>query len=244
MTLVQWTPGGKPAILPSMTLAEVLEDLSDAVNYRRWLSALVQPYLGDNPLEIGSGLGNYAQEWLPHLPRLTVSEADDDRLVRSKAAFAESEKVQVRHIHLPAVESADYSAVIALNVLEHIQEDVAALASAATLVKPGGFIVLVVPAFESAMSAFDRRVGHFRRYTMRSLAAALSGAGLQIEELRYINPIGLIAWYVLCRGMGKFPSNGLPLRAYDRLLVPILRLAERRMRPPFGQSVFAVARSG
>ena len=42
---------------------EVLEDLSDAVNYRHWLASLVAPYLGDKPLEVGGGIGDYAAEW-------------------------------------------------------------------------------------------------------------------------------------------------------------------------------------
>jgi hypothetical protein len=221
--------------------SEVLEDLSDAVNYRRWLSDLVRPYLGDNPIEVGAGLGSYAKDWLEHTPRLTVAEGDDGRLARLREAFADHPDVVVRHLMLPTDEVGDHSAAVALNVMEHIEDDVAALRGMGNLLRPGGAVVLIVPAFPSAMSAFDRRVGHVRRYTLQSLASSLSGAGLHIEELRYINPLGLLGWYVLCRGLGRFPSNGAVLRTYDKLIVPLARRADRR-RPPFGQSVFAVAR--
>ena len=221
--------------------SEVLEDLSDAVNYRLWLSDLVRPYLGDDPLEVGAGLGSYARDWLPHVPRMTVAEGDDERLGRLRDAFADEPKVNVRHLLLPTPETGTHSAVVALNVLEHIEEDVAALRSMAALLRPGGATVLIVPAFPSAMSEFDRRVGHVRRYTLQSLAVSLSGAGLQIEQLRYVNPLGLLAWYVMCRGLGRFPSNGAVLRTYDKFVIPLVRRADRR-RPPFGQSVFAVAR--
>jgi hypothetical protein len=221
--------------------SEVLEDLSDATNYRRWLSDLVRPYLGDNPIEVGAGLGLHALQWLDDTPRLTLAEGDHQRLARLRDAFADHSNVHVRHLLLPTTETGDHSAVIALNVLEHIEDDIAALTSIASLLQPDGAAVLIVPAFQSAMSAFDRRVGHVRRYTLESLAAVLSAAGLRIEQLRYINPMGLIAWYIICRGMGRFPSNSAMLRVYDRLVVPLLRRAERR-RPPFGQSVFAVSR--
>jgi SAM-dependent methyltransferase len=221
--------------------SQVLEDLSDAANYRRWLSDLVRPYLGDDPIEVGAGLGLHARDWLEHTGRLTVAEGDEERLAALRAAFAGEPGVRVRHLLLPAEETGEHSAVVALNVLEHIEQDVAALRSMAGLLRPGGAAVLIVPAFQSAMSAFDHKVGHVRRYTLRSLAGALSGAGLHIEELRYINPMGLLAWYIICRGLGRFPSNGAVLRAYDRLVVPVVRRVDRR-RPPFGQSVFAVAR--
>lgn len=221
----------------------VLEDLTDASNYRRWLADLVRPYLGDSPLEIGSGLGAYVAEWLSDVPRFTATEPDPTRLIALKQQFAADPRVEVRAMGLPTDERGEYSAVIALNVLEHIEDQVGALRSAAGLLRPGGAVVLIVPAFPSAMSRFDRVIGHVRRYTRETLGDALTGAGLRIEELRYINPVGLLGWYVVCRLLGQFPANGPVLRAYDRMVVPLLRRLERGQQPPFGQSVFAVART-
>jgi hypothetical protein len=222
----------------------VLEDLSDAVNYRRWLADLVRPHLGDHPLEIGSGLGSYVAEWLADVARFTATEPDQQRLVALQKRFVDESRVIVRELHMPTDERAGHSCVVALNVLEHIEDDVRALRSAAGLLRPGGAVVLIVPAFPSAMSRFDRQIGHFRRYTRASLGDVLTAAGLRVDELRYVNPMGLLGWYVLCRGLRRRPSNGAALRAYDRIAVPALRRAEGRRRPPFGQSVFAVATVG
>jgi SAM-dependent methyltransferase len=223
--------------------SEVLEDLTDAVNYQRWLADLTRPYLGDNPIELGGGIGDYAAAWLTTVPRLTVTEADDSRFKVLAERFVDDERVTVRQLFLPTRERAEHSAAVALNVLEHLEDDVDALRSVAGLVRPGGAIVLIVPAFPFAMSRFDRSIGHFRRYTVGSLRAALEGAGLRVEQIRYINPIGLVNWYLACRLLGMTPRNGILLRAYDRLVVPAARRLERSWRPPFGQSVFAVARS-
>lgn len=221
--------------------SSVLEDLSDAVNYQRWLADLVRPYLGDDPLEIGSGIGDYAALWLPYVRHFTATEADQQRLLALKARFAEEPKVTVSELLLPAPERASHSCVVALNVWEHIDDHVGALRSAANLLRPDGRIVLVVPAFEAAMSRFDREIGHVRRYTTASMADALKSADLKIEQLRYVNPVGLISWYVVCRLLRQRPRNGAMLRAYDRLVVPVLRRAEQGRKPPFGQSVLAVA---
>jgi SAM-dependent methyltransferase len=223
--------------------SEVLEDLTDAVNYQRWLADLTRPYLGDDPIELGGGIGDYAAAWLTTVPRITVTEADDSRFKVLAERFVDDERVTVRQLVLPARERAGHTAAVALNVLEHLEDDVEALRSIAGLVRPGGAIVLIVPAFPFAMSRFDRSIGHFRRYTVDSLRAALVGAGLRIELIRYINPIGLINWYLACRLLRMTPRNGIMLRMYDRVVVPVARGLERRWRPPFGQSVFVVARS-
>jgi SAM-dependent methyltransferase len=222
--------------------SEVLEDLSDAVNYQRWLSDLCRPYLGTDVIELGSGLGYYADAWLTTAERLTVTEADESRLKVLNERFVDDPRVHVRSLFLPTTERAQHSGAVALNVLEHIDDDAAALRSVAGLLRPGGAIALIVPAFPSAMSKFDRNIGHFRRYTVSSLRAVLISAGLEPERVQYVNPIGLLNWYLACRVMGMTPHNGVLLRTYDRFVVPLARRLERRWQPPFGQSVFAVAR--
>jgi hypothetical protein len=73
------------------------------------------------------------------------------------------------------------------------------------------------------------------------LTAVLREAGLHIHDVRYVNPIGLLNWFLVCTLLGTFPRNGGLLRAYDRIVVPVARRLERHWRPPFGQSLLAVA---
>jgi SAM-dependent methyltransferase len=223
---------------------DVLEELSDARRYRTWLADLARPHLGEHPIEIGSGTGEYALEWAPSLPAFTASEADDSRHRALSSRFADHDIIRVRYLLLgdEASDAADeHSAAVAFNVLEHIPDDVAALRAMRQLVRPGGAVVLIVPAFPSAMSRFDLAIGHQRRYTRRSLGDALTAAGLEVDQLRYVNPIGLLNWYVTVKAIGMQPRNGAALRLYDRMVVPIARTLDR-FSVPFGQSVFAVAR--
>jgi SAM-dependent methyltransferase len=221
---------------------EVLETLSDARRYRRWLADLARPYLGAAPIEVGSGTGDYAVEWLPDVTSFTVTECDEARLLRLRRRFADDGRVRVAPLTLPAVTPARHTGAVALNVLEHVPDDVAALRSMGRLVRPGGHVVVLVPAFGFAMSRFDRSVGHLRRYTRAGLLAALRAAGLDEASTRYVNPVGLLSWLLVVRGLGATPRNGPLVRAFDRLVVPPQRWAERYGAPPFGQSVFGVAR--
>src|SRR4051795_11094850 len=168
--------------------SEVLEGLATAVNHRRWFVELALPYLGDNPIEIGSGLGDYAIEWAEHLPRFTATEADPDRLVLLKRRRAGHPNIDVREMLLPAADAnGDYSAAVSYNVLEHIEDHVGALRSMRDLVRPGGAVVIIVPAFQFAMSPADIATGHVRRYTKKTLTAAMTEAGLTVEKIHYAN---------------------------------------------------------
>jgi SAM-dependent methyltransferase len=222
--------------------SDVLEDLRTAVNYRRWLCSLGVPFFGDDVLEIGSGLGYYAADWADMGVRITASEADPARLAHLEDTFVGDPRVQVRELAVPIEEEADYSTVVAYNVLEHIPDDVAALRAFRGLLRPGGAVVLVVPAFPGAMSRFDRAIGHQRRYTRAVLSSALGQAGLHVERCHYVNAPGLLAWYVGMRLLGGRPKEGPLLTVWDRAVVPVERRIERYVRMPFGQSVFAVAR--
>jgi len=222
--------------------SEILEDLVEARNYRRWLVDLALPHLGEDPLEVGSGLGHYAADWAAAgVPRWTASEADPGRLAALRTRFAGDPVVRVRELSVLIAETAEHSAVVAYNVLEHIPDDVAALRAFAGLLRPGGRVVLIVPAFPSAMSRFDLAIGHQRRYRRRTLRAAAETAGLRLEVLHHVNAIGLLGWYVAVKGLKGRPKAGLLLTAYDRGVVPWLRRLEARTAPPFGQSLFLVA---
>jgi hypothetical protein len=241
----------------------VLESLSTAVRYRRWLADLARPYLGAHPIEIGSGNGDYAAEWVtpsdrqPPIVTFTATEADQERAAALARRFAGHPVVRTRPLLVghdeptgdaglagatgAAGAEPEHTAAVAYNVLEHIADDVGAVRAMARLVRPGGAVVILVPAFPSAMSRFDVAIGHHRRYTRRTLRQTLTDAGLDIELLRYVNPVGLVSWYVTVKGLGVWPDDGWLLRLYDRLVIPIARAVDHE-KVPFGQSVFAVAR--
>lgn len=226
--------------MQSMTL----ESLGNAANYHAWLTDLARPYLGDHPVEIGSGLGQYARTWLDTgTPRITVTDRDPGRFAVLRDTFAGDERVDVVDLDIFDAPAGDYSSMVAFNVLEHIEDDVRALRAAHTLLRPGGAVIMFVPAFQFAMSAFDRAVGHWRRYTTSSLRAAYEAADLDVERVHYVNAPGLLAWFVGMRLLKMTPKDGPTVQLWDNAVVPVARAAERRIgSPPFGQSVFAVGR--
>jgi SAM-dependent methyltransferase len=222
-----------------------LESVASAVRYHDWLASLARPWLGDHPLELGSGLGDYARRWLADgVPEITLVERDEDRLAVLSRTFRDDARVRVLDLDVldahAASQAPRHSSYVAFNVLEHIPDHVGALRAAHRLVRPGGHVVMLVPAFPFAMSRFDRTVGHVRRYTKSSLARVYADAGLDLRLLHYVNAPGLPAWFVGMRLLGMTPGEGPLLRIWDSVVVRGARAVESRFRPPFGQSVFAV----
>jgi len=222
----------------------VLDALEGAPNYNRWVADLTLPYLGDDPMEVGSGIGVSAALWLEAgLPKITLTDIDEEALVRLRDRFAGDGRVQVESLDLSAAGEGSHSAVVALNVIEHIADHQDALRQAGRLVRPGGRVVMLVPAFSFAAGRFDRMIGHHRRYTVKSAAEVMTAAGLELETARYTNGPGLIAWFLAVRLLRLTPTDGPLLHQWDRLAIPAVRRLEARRDPPFGQSVLAVGLS-
>lgn len=223
--------------------SRVLESLTSVVRYQDWLTSLAVPYLGDHPVELGSGNGDYAQRWLDcGVPEITVSELDPSRLALLRERFAADPRAHVEEIDVTNPSGDGHSALVAFNVLEHIEDDVAALRGAKTLVRTGGHIVMFVPAFPFAYGRFDKAVGHYRRYTKASIRETFDAAGLALVDLRYVNMPGLASWFVGVRLLRMTVTDSALVRLWDRTVTPIARGLESKRRAPFGQSLLAVAR--
>lgn len=216
----------------------------EARNYRRYEFDTVSPHVGKSLLEVGSGLGHFASQFLDRVSPLIVSDADPYCLEQLNERFAGRADVEVLDFMLPdpVPTESRVDTVVAMNVLEHVEDDVAALRSLANVVLPGGRIVLWVPGYMQLYGDFDRKVGHVRRYTPRTLGASVQAAGLDIEVLRPINMLGGMAWWLAVRKGGTGYPNPRLVKVYDRVVIPVTRVLDKLFRPPFGQTVFCVAR--
>jgi SAM-dependent methyltransferase len=220
-----------------------LEGGADQPRYRRYQHELIAPHCGRSVLEIGAGLGEFAAQFRG-LDRVVVTDVDPDAVEVMRRRFAGRPEVRAETYHLggPPPDVEPVESVVAINVLEHIEDDAGALRSLATLVRPGGRVVMWVPGYQQLYGDFDRRVGHVRRYTPVTLADAFRRAGLDVEQVRPVNLLGGIAWWAAVRRGGSTRPNPRLVRVYDRWVVPTTRAIERVVRVPFGQSILGVAR--
>ena len=214
---------------------------ADAPRYRRYQLDLITPHLGPAVLEVGAGHGEFAAQ-LRDAQSLVLTDTDPACVEALQRRYATDTRVTVEHytVGTPIALHAPVDAVVALNVLEHLEDDVAALTEMAGYVRPGGRVVLWVPAYQRLYGEFDRVVGHWRRYEPESMRATMVAAGLDVSVCRPVNLLGGLAWWLAVRrGDVRRPHPRL-VRAYDNVVVPVTRLLERIGTPPFGQSILAV----
>jgi SAM-dependent methyltransferase len=222
-------------------LASTLDNLDDAHNYRDWIFALLEPYLGPKVLEVGAGHGSFT-ELLSAGRHVTATDLSERCVEVLRARFAGNPAVTVALADLASsAAGGPYDSVVLINVLEHIADDDAALDLIRSLLVPGGRLVVWVPAFMQLYSDFDRRIGHYRRYHLPGLRAQLVAAGLSVDDIRYVNSVGAAAWWLVARVLRRAPTGKAGVTVYDRCVVPALRRIESRWSPPLGQSVLAVA---
>jgi len=221
-------------------LQPTLETLDGAVNYTRWIHDLVRPYLGPEVLEVGAGDGTFT-EMLVGADRVVATDLSPRCVTRLRERFA-GRGVDVLEADVASsAASGRYDSVVLINVLEHVEDDGLAVKQLAAALRPGGCLILWVPAFSSLYSDFDRRIGHQRRYRVAGLTALLDQAGLEVAEARYVNPVGGVAWWLLAKQLGRDPVSGANVKLFDRVAVPVLRRLGR-VDIGFGQSVLCVGR--
>ena len=241
MTIEEKPPRTDPGAFTSATGRSVEEGGADKPRYRRYQYDLIAPHIAGSVLEVGAGLGEFAAQFTG-LDRLVVTDVDPDAVELLKARFPEAE---VDLFDLAADDARldrPVGTAIAINVLEHFEDEAGVLARLARSVVPGGTIVIWVPGHQSLYSDFDRRVGHVRRYTPASLRRAAERAGLGCELVRSVNLLGGLAWWTAMRLGGTQKPNTGAVGLYDRFLVPATRLVDRVLPVRFGQSVLAVLR--
>ncbi|MBI4884972.1 MAG: class I SAM-dependent methyltransferase [Actinobacteria bacterium] len=223
-------------------LLATLSSLESAVNYRDWILRLTHPYLAAPVLEVGAGRGTFST-FLAQAGSVTAIEPSErlaELLKSAVSAHADVTVVVGELADVPATPT--HGSAVMFNVLEHIEDDGQALRQIHERLLPGSHLVIWVPAFQLLYSDFDRQVGHHRRYRVRGLKALAESSGFTVVRARYANAPGWLSWLVFCRILRANPVDGVLTRVFDRFLVPIISRVERVVRPPFGQSVFLVAR--
>jgi len=211
---------------------------------RRWLARLF-PDRKPLVMDAGAGTGIFVEE--------TEAQAEVigcDVFFEPGISLSASKLVRADACRLPFPDNmADAS--VALDLLEHLDDDSAAVRELARLTKPGGYVFINVPAFQALFSDWDQAVGHKRRYKKQMMQALAENAGLEIIFLRYINslpffPILAYRWLRSTFGIGKAQrlEDELPPEWINKIFRAALvaQGTTNWINLPFGVSLFAILR--
>ncbi|MCR9219915.1 MAG: methyltransferase domain-containing protein [Alphaproteobacteria bacterium] len=145
---------------------------------------------------------------------------------------------------------ARFDAVLATDIVEHVDDDAAALAEIRRVLKPGGLALLTVPAFEQLWGAQDDLSHHKRRYRLPRFCALVEETGLEVERRYHFNyllfaPIWLARQIIRRSGATRRSENHINAPGLNELLTLLFEIDCRTaplVRPPFGVSILVGAR--
>ncbi len=224
---------------------ETLEVISAASRFNRWMYETIKPHCKGNILEVGSGIGNISRYFAEEGAEITLSDFDDSYFPRLEEQFGHYPNMKgIYQIDFSDKELASrypeligqFDTVFALNVVEHIEDHVQTMKNAKLLLKKGGNVVILVPAFQSLFNGFDRQLGHYRRYTEASLKNLLEAADFNVVYSQYFNFIGALGWYFSGNILKKKMIPEGQMKLYDTL-VPVWKIVDMFTRRLAGISV-------
>jgi SAM-dependent methyltransferase len=219
---------------------------------RQIIASLVDRYTSAAKLdicELGCGTGGNLAQWSKN-HRIVGMDASEQALEYARQRV----DVRVEYGRLPdqiPFPTESFDVVLMADVLEHVEEDTAAVEAALSLLRVGGIFLATIPAHQWLFSPRDVHHEHFRRYSKRTLRRILDVRGTEIELLSYYNsaafPAAVIArlWSKLpgvASGTGDLTVPAAPLNAFCTRVFASERLLLGRVPMPPGLSLVTVVR--
>lgn len=228
-----------------------LHGFARAPRINGWIYGKLRAGVRGDVLEIGCGIGNLSRLILADLPdasRAVLTDADADALAVLRAELgptAAPALVTTWDLRDPppaAIAARRFDAIVAVNVVEHLPDDLAAVRALAALLRPDGALLLYVPACPRVFGTLDEALGHHRRYTRASLQRLLVAAGLTATSPRYMNRLGLLGWLWQGRVLKRRALAPRLIAAFERIVF-LARVLDRVASPlPIGLGLVAQAR--
>jgi SAM-dependent methyltransferase len=135
-----------------------------------------------------------------------------------------------------------FDTVFYINVMEHVEKDAEEVARALACVKPGGHLLIFVPALPWLYGKADEMFGHFRRYTQSSLLKLLDRQPADVLRCQYWDILGVLPWWVSFVLLRRGVMSPTMVKLYDSAVVPVAKLLEGAAPPPVGKNLLLVAR--
>jgi len=227
-----------------MTTLTRLETLSAADRFNDEVWNRVRGFIGTDILEVGMGIGIFTEKLLKK-GKVCGVEIVPEFVAEARRRLGTRPDLEylLADIGAPSLPDSlrgrSFDTIVCMNVLEHIEDDRGTLSRFLGLLKPGGKLVLVVPAHMWLYNPLDANDGHFRRYERAELAGKLADAGFSVVHESRFNLFGIAGWFL----------NGTILRRKDlpagqmglfNTVAPLLFWLENLVGPPVGLSLLTV----
>jgi hypothetical protein len=225
-------------------IGQELTIFAHAINWKKYYTSIIQPYLGKRVVEVGAGIGattavmcdGTQEEWICLEPDAAL-RTKIDRLISEGQlpACCQTRGGFVADL-LPETLT---DTMIYIDVLEHIEGDRIELETASAHLPSGGHLIVLSPAFNFLYSPFDRSIGHYRRYD-RKMLCALTPSSCRVKKIIYLDSLGMATSVVNRFLLSQAMPTVAQIKFWDTYLIPISRLVDRVLGYSFGRSLLSI----
>lgn len=220
-----------------------LELFKHAVNWKNYYAGFLKKFLVGDVLEVGAGIGETTHSlcdgsqtsWLCLEPDAALAAHIE---TKKKSGYLRN-LIELKIDTIDAVQNRLFDAILYIDVIEHIEHDSEELAKAAERLKPGGHLIVLVPAHNFQFSEFDISIGHFRRYNKKMLAAAIPEP-LEKTDLRYLDSVGLLASMGNKVFLKQHYPNLRQIKFWDSFMIPFSRIIDFCLFYSLGKTVIGI----
>jgi 2-polyprenyl-3-methyl-5-hydroxy-6-metoxy-1,4-benzoquinol methylase len=220
-----------------------LETAIKRKNFSNWVFDETASELKGDILEIGSGLGTYSKRIIENHPhsKIVLSDISEHYVKNLEKKFL-SKNVSIHKLDLNKKEDFSnigyekFDSIIAINVLEHVEDDLLALNELNKMLKKDGTLIILVPANKFLYNIIDKSIGHWRRYTKNEISIKLSESNFLVDKIFSFNLLGIIGWYLNGNIFKKSEINKGASSLFDKL-VPTMKILEKIFRKKIGLSI-------
>jgi SAM-dependent methyltransferase len=215
---------------------ENLEIVLQSLRFNEWMYEQIFPGLKGDILEVGSGIGTFSEKIIRDLPNSNITLTDVSLkyvkdLRRKFCDTLNNNRISSYKLDLNCKEDYGkigynkFNSIMAINVLEHVENDEFALQQLYEMLKRDGMLVILVPSYKFLFNVIDRKIGHFRRYTKEDLESKIKKTQFKVQRMFYFNMLGIIGWYLNGNLAKRAAINATASKLFDRM-VPFSRIVE------------------
>lgn len=221
-----------------------LDVFSDVTNWKKYWADLIAPYIGDEVLDVGAGIGATAinlstkkyTRWVELEPDAKLAQ----RILQRQLDGVIQSEVEVKVGTSQDLSLVDqFDTILYIDVLEHIDDDSSELNNIAKHLKRGGHIITLSPAHQFLYTEFDKQIGHYRRYNKHQLRN-IAPPGMEIVYLRYIDSVGIIASLANKLLLKSDSPTHAQVRVWDRVMVPLSKCFDPATAYLLGKSIICI----
>lgn len=212
-----------------------LNSISVARRFNTWMYQRIKPFLNGEILEIGSGIGNITECVISDHVSVTASDFNPDYNNMLHDRFGTNVYMhEIRNIDIihPEFENLysdlfeKFDSVFALNIIEHIENDVFAIHNCSKFLREGGRLIILVPAYPWLYNEFDKELKHYRRYSRKQIKELLLSHGFVIDKVQYFNFVGVFGWFLFGKVFKRKIISANQMGIYN-VLVPFIKLIDK-----------------